>query len=93
LYVLGIISNGSGSVEAGRLLGLLGLPNDTTMETRSFGTIEERIAPHIWQLYQDILAENLEAEVKASNSLEKFTLWKESKNLASNFTLQKADYP
>jgi hypothetical protein len=44
LYVLGFISMGDGPTEAARLLGLLGLPNDTTMESRSFGIIEERIA-------------------------------------------------
>jgi predicted RNA-binding Zn-ribbon protein involved in translation (DUF1610 family) len=36
LYVLGFIAMGDGCTEAGRLLGLLGLPNDTTMESRSF---------------------------------------------------------
>jgi hypothetical protein len=34
LYVLGFISNGNGPIEAGRLLGILGLPNDTTMATQ-----------------------------------------------------------
>jgi hypothetical protein len=47
LYVLGFIVSGDGPREACRLLGLLGLRNDTTMETRSFATIEERIAPVI----------------------------------------------
>jgi hypothetical protein len=32
LYVLGFLSCGDGGTEAGRVLGLLGLPNDTTME-------------------------------------------------------------
>jgi hypothetical protein len=93
LFVLGIICNGSGSVEAGRLLGLLGLPNDTTMETRSFATIEERIAPHIWQLYQEILAENLESEVKATVSAEKFNLWKQSLDTNVDYQLPKDEYP
>ena len=47
LYVLGFISCGDGCTEAARLLGLLGLPNDTTMETRSFGIIEDRICKHV----------------------------------------------
>jgi hypothetical protein len=36
LYVLGFVSVGDGCTEAARLLGVLGLPNDTTMESRSF---------------------------------------------------------
>jgi hypothetical protein len=36
LFVLGFISVGDGHTEAGQLLGLLGLPNDTTMMNRSF---------------------------------------------------------
>jgi hypothetical protein len=35
LYVLGFMSMGDAHTEAGRLLGLLGLPNDTTMERES----------------------------------------------------------
>ena len=45
IYALGIISVGDGCVEAGRFLGLLSLPTDTSMERRSFPTIEERIGP------------------------------------------------
>jgi hypothetical protein len=44
-YILGFVASGDGGAEAGRVLGLLGLPNDTTMESRSFPTIEERINP------------------------------------------------
>jgi hypothetical protein len=43
LFVLGLISVGDGATEAGRLIGLMGLPNDTTMMNRSFGIIEERV--------------------------------------------------
>jgi len=32
LYVLGIICDGNGSTEAARMVGLTGLPNDTTMD-------------------------------------------------------------
>jgi hypothetical protein len=45
LYVLAFITCGDGGAEAAKLLGLLGLANDTTMETRSFQIIEERIGP------------------------------------------------
>jgi hypothetical protein len=66
LYVLGFISVGDGCTEAARVPGLLGLPNDTTMEGRSFTYIEERIGPYIHKLTEDILHENLSAEVKSS---------------------------
>jgi hypothetical protein len=62
LYVLGFITCGDGGKEAARLLGLLGLANDTTMETRSFQMIEDRIGPVIRKLSEDILLENLVAE-------------------------------
>jgi hypothetical protein len=45
LYVLAFLSMGDGCSEAARLLELLGLPNDTTMESRSFTIIEDRIGP------------------------------------------------
>ena len=40
LYVLSFLASGDGGTEAAKLLGLLGLPNDTTMESRSFSIIE-----------------------------------------------------
>jgi hypothetical protein len=64
LYVLGFISVGDGCSEAGCLLGLLGLPNHTTMESRSFTAVEERISPYIQQLTDEIIHENLSAEVQ-----------------------------
>jgi hypothetical protein len=49
LYVIGgFISMGDAHTEAARLLGLLGLPNDTTMKPRSFAImIEEQIGPFL----------------------------------------------
>jgi hypothetical protein len=46
LYVLAHIASGGGAKEAGRLLGLLGLPNCTTMSGSNFARIEDRIALH-----------------------------------------------
>jgi hypothetical protein len=66
LYVLAFIGMGDGPTEAGRLLGLLGLPNDTSMGTRSFGIIKERIAVIIRELCDEIIEENLIAEAKVS---------------------------
>ena len=79
LYVLGMMCNGDGSPEAAKLLGLLGLPNDTTMEGRSFHIIEERIGPIIRGLANEIMLENLTEEVRLSVSYEAdFLAWKQS---------------
>jgi hypothetical protein len=48
------------------VLGLLGLPNDTTMETRSFPKIESRLLSKLQKLTKDILTENLIEEAKLS---------------------------
>jgi hypothetical protein len=85
-YVIAFLSCGDGSTEAARLLGFMGLPNDTTMETRSFSIIENRIAPLILELLEEILRDNLVEEVMltraASNAdnadLDLFQLWKDS---------------
>jgi hypothetical protein len=82
LYVLGFISMGDAHSEAGRLLGLCGLPNDTTMKSRSFAMIEERIGPFIRNLCHDIITNNLIEEARlsmeADNNLDYFTTWKSS---------------
>ena len=68
------------------MLGLLGLPNSTTMEKRSFVIIEKRIGPVLQELAKRIMCENLEEEVAMhfgdevdteGNSL--FDLWKDKK--------------
>jgi hypothetical protein len=61
---VGFVSSGDGGTEAARLLGLLGLPNDTTMQSRSFGLIEDRISPFIQSVTDEILLENLTEEVR-----------------------------
>jgi hypothetical protein len=66
LYVLGFLSCGDGCTEAARLLGLLGLPNDTTMQSRSFGIVEERISSIIQLVTTRILRDNLIEEVRLS---------------------------
>ena len=80
LYVFGFISSGDGGREAARLMGLLGIPRDTTMESRSFPTIEQRIGPTVRKLAQDIMLENLHEEVEylglMMNSLIRRNLWK-----------------
>jgi hypothetical protein len=98
LYVLGFIAAGDGCTEAGKLLGLQGLPNDTTMESCSFTAIEERISPYIQELTEDILHENLEAEVKATaRTPNVFALWQQAhKGILvldhENYPLIKASY-
>ena len=64
LYALLFLSCGNGGVEAARLLPLLGLPNDTTMESRTFPTIENRIGPTIRSLSEEIFVENIVEEVR-----------------------------
>lgn len=65
--------------EAARLLGLLGLPHDTTMESRSFTIIEERISPYKQKLTGEILHDNLSAAVQSTTADPKnFNEWKES---------------
>ena len=63
-YVLAFLASGDGGKEAERLLGFAGLPNSTTMEKRSFPTIESRLAPVIKDLTDEILRENLVAAVQ-----------------------------
>ena len=81
LYAIGFLSCGDGSHEAARLLGLLGLPNDTTMETRSISIIEDRVGPFIRDLATEIMAENLTKEVRltflksANHDNEDFQTW------------------
>jgi hypothetical protein len=94
LWVLGFISIGDGCSEAaGRLLGLLGLPNDTTMESRSFTIIEERISPYIHRLTEEILQENLTEEVRHSVTPEDFHLWKRSHDEGRDLFLGPDKYP
>jgi len=79
LYILGMMCNGGGCSEAAKMLGLLGLPNDTTMEGRSFHIIEERIGPMIRELADEILLENLIEEVGFSiDNQSDFETWKRS---------------
>jgi hypothetical protein len=68
LFVLGFIACGDGPTEASRILGLSGLPNDTTMESRSFSLIENRISPAIQQVTKVILLENLVEEASNGES-------------------------
>jgi hypothetical protein len=94
LYVVGFLSVGDGGTEAARLLGLLGLANSTTMKTRSFTIIEERIGPAIRKVANDMLLENLIAEVTASKTLSPndFELWERSL-YDDEFVLDRCKYP
>ena len=66
LYVLSFLSEGNGGTEAAHLLGLLGLPNSTTMDGSSFGSVECQIGPSVIQKLADDLVykHNLVQEVK-----------------------------
>jgi hypothetical protein len=84
LYILGFLAVGDGCTEAARLLGLLGLPNDTTMEGRSFTIIEERIGPLLRQACEEVVLANMIEEVKLSMEASEiqdehdFTIWKDA---------------
>ena len=64
LFVVSFIASGDGGTEAARLLGLLGLPNSTTMQSRSFGNIEATISPVLLRLADRIIYDNLCEEVR-----------------------------
>lgn len=101
LYVLGFLSVGDGSVEAARLCGLLSLPRDTSMEARSYPLIEERLAPAIKELGEEMLHENLLEEVRAANAKlgdaaldeNDLMLWQQSLEPDANFVLNRNKYP
>ena len=80
LYVIGFISIGDSHMEAGSLLSLCGLPNDTTMDSTSFTIIKERIGPFICELGDEIIQNNLIEEVhlsmEADNNLDYFPISK-----------------
>jgi len=65
LCVLSFISCGDWGTEAGHVLGLLGLPNKTTMGPKSFATVEASIGLIIQQLANDVVYKrNLVEEVR-----------------------------
>ena len=63
LFVLAMTCSGDGPTEAGRALGLCGLPNSTTMQTCNFTSIEQRMAPVIHDVANQCFRKNLEKEV------------------------------
>jgi hypothetical protein len=82
------------------MLGLLGLPNDTTMQTRFFGLIEERISPIIQSVTDAILLENLTEEVRLTfqqvpdkEDETDMANWKNSLDPDNNLVYSKAKYP
>ena len=86
LYVIAFIASGDGGAEASRLLGLLGLPNSTTMQSRSFGNIEREISPVIQDYTKEIIQQNIKLEVSLhygdrvdSNNNKLYDLWLENK--------------
>jgi hypothetical protein len=84
LYVLGFMSMGDGCTEAARLLGLLGLPNDTKMKGRSFVIIEDRVGPIIRYLCKETIMDNLMEEARLSMESHEshdehdYKVWKDS---------------
>jgi hypothetical protein len=94
LYVVGLLACGDGCSEAAKVLGLLGLPNDTTMEGRSFGIIEERISGKIQQLTEELLVENLVEEVRLTQpDVNSFNIWKTALDPLGDVVLPTILYP
>jgi len=86
LHVLSFMASGDGGSEAERLLGLLGLPNATTMNKRSFGIMQQRIAPVVAELTDTVLLENLNKEVRLhydnrfdDDGISLFTKWQDGR--------------
>ena len=87
LFVIAFIASGDGGTEAARILGLLGLPNSTTMQSRSFGNIETELSPIIQSHADRIIYDNLCKEVKENfgdrvhpiNNERLYDLWLERK--------------
>jgi hypothetical protein len=98
LYVIGFLASGDGCKEAARILGLC-LPNDTTMERRSFSIIEERISHKIQELNSALMLENLIEEARmtmeASEAHDEndYQLWLEAVNNPGAFVLSQNKYP
>mgnify|MGYP000417149400 CR=1 FL=1 len=87
LCVLSFMACGDGGAEAGKLLGLLGLPNSTTFAKRSFGLTERFLGPELLRLADEVVCEkNLTDEVRLvlgdkrdNDNVLLFDLWKEKK--------------
>jgi len=85
-YVLAFVQLGNGGTEAACVLGLCGLPNSTTMQSRTFGMIESIIYPIIEGITESILFSDLKAEVALAfgdqvneDGAKLFGLWLEKK--------------
>lgn len=83
-YVLSFLGSGDGGTEAARLSGLLGLPNATHMQSRSFSAIENQMSGKLQQFADEIILMNLEKEVgivlgdaRDANDNKLFDLWKQ----------------
>ena len=63
-HVLGFMSCGDGGSEAAKILGLTGLPRPTTVQKRSFPTIEGRTSATIHNLADEVMNKQLEDEVR-----------------------------
>jgi len=98
LCVIGLLCCDNGGKEASTILGFLGLPTATSMETQSWRIIEDRISPAICSLTQEMLLENLLEEVqKTMDKSEEcdnndFDLWKSSV-AGGNVVLSKKQHP
>ena len=64
LFVLAMMLSGDGGTESGRVMGLLDLPNHSSMSKSTFADLESRLAPLIIELTKELLEENLLEEIR-----------------------------
>jgi len=82
--MLAFLSKGNGGTEAAHLLGLLGLPNSTTMAGRSFHSVEKCVGPVVIELAEETTNNNLVEAVhlnlggkRNNNGTLLFDVWKQ----------------
>ena len=64
VYVMAFLTVGDGGSEAERLMGMLDLPRNTSMDKWTFGEIERQISPTIIAYVEECLINNLIEEVR-----------------------------
>ena len=95
LFVLSHLASGDGGTEASLLLGHLGLPNSTTMSTRSFSIIEAQLHPALRKIMEEVVQTNIEDKVRAQFMLdgkteEDFKNWKDQEGDTPTYAKVKA---
>jgi len=94
-HVAACISSGDGGTEAGRILGLLDLPNYATMEKHTFPTVEYMMHGKLQDVSKRALEDNLREEVRLSllqNDDLNYTTWIEGIDSGDALELDESFY-